>query len=354
MLTSSMLALLGRAIHKPGYTRHGPTIHEWDISGRCQRPVTRELVSRPLTYGRTTYYGRGLTNAYSLILHTRCRMCDYCKQAKAALWTGRAASEFKSSARTWFGTLTLRPSAQHLLVSKARVRLAAGGTDFDALSAKEQFAERLVELGEELTRYLKRVREECGAPIRYLAVAEAHASGMPHLHILVHETIEGKSVRERTLSKQWALGFTKFRLATDSRAAAYVCKYISKSMLARVRASIRYGSTECNAGENQTPLGIASSETAMRDQTPHERARSVGRASAEAVADSEVTERNREMEFPSHGKLHCTEAFVADEQAPDFPGAFASTDPPPRKPDAYPDTYAYTCENGTQCWCVPF
>ena len=139
------------------------------------------------------------------------------------------------------------------MVSRARQRLWSGGTDFDALSPHDQFMERMTEIGREVTLYLKRVRKESGARVRYLLVAEAHKSGLPHLHILVHEASPDKPVRHKTLEGQWKLGFTRFKLAHDVKTASYVCKYISKALLARVRASLRYGQ-----GEAERPEGIQS------------------------------------------------------------------------------------------------
>ena len=52
------------------------------------------------------------------------------------------------------------------MLCQARQRLWSGGTDFDALSPAEQFAERMTEIGREVTLYLKRVRKESGARVR--------------------------------------------------------------------------------------------------------------------------------------------------------------------------------------------
>lgn len=168
-------------------------------------------------------------------------MCDCCRRLKKALWTARAESEVQTGMRNWFGTLTLSPAEHYQIVTRSRRRLARGGTDFDSLSSEAQFSELMIELGSDVTLWLKRVRKESGAPLRYLLVAEAHKSGAPHLHILVHETQAGKPVRYRTLSKQWTQGFVKFNLIDGMKAARYVCKYISKSAMARVRASLHYG-----------------------------------------------------------------------------------------------------------------
>ena len=178
-------------------------------------------------------------------------MCQQCLQLRSSEWRYRATSEMRESARTWFGTLTLRPEEHHKMVSRARQRLWSGGTDFDALSPHEQFMERMTEIGREVTLYLKRVRKESGARVRYLLVAEAHKSGLPHLHILVHEVDVDRPVRHKTLAEQWKLGFTRFKLALDVKTASYVCKYISKALLARVRASLGYG-----RGEAERPKGI--------------------------------------------------------------------------------------------------
>lgn len=193
-------------------------------------------------------------------------MCDCCRRLKAALWTARAQSEVQTGLRNWFGTLTLSPGEHHQIVSRCRLRLARGGTDFDALSKEEQFSERMTELGSEVTRWMKRVRKESGAPLRYLLVAEAHKSGLPHLHILIHELSPGAPVRYRTLSTQWKLGFVKFNLVEGMKAARYVCKYISKSAMARVRASLHYG-TYTNVREERSEAG------AVEERRPRERAK---------------------------------------------------------------------------------
>jgi hypothetical protein len=98
----------------------------------------------------------------------------------------------------------------------------------------------------EITKFLKRLRKESGARLRYMCVAEEHADGDPHWHVLLHE-VSG-DVRKRSIQAQWKLGFSAAKLVDTSsgRAAAYPCKYLSKSIAARVRASIRYGETFAN------------------------------------------------------------------------------------------------------------
>lgn len=95
----------------------------------------------------------------------------------------------------------------------------------------------------EITKYLKRVRKKSGAPLRYILVAEAHKSGLPHYHMLIHECDPSRQVRHKDLTAAWSWGFTRFKLVETSNTAWYVCKYLSKAQLARVRASVRYGLT---------------------------------------------------------------------------------------------------------------
>ena len=50
------------------------------------------------------------------------------------------------------------------------------------------------------------------------------------------------------IRKAWQLGFTQFELCRDSRSAGYLCKYLAKDMLWRVRASKAYGQEEDSEG----------------------------------------------------------------------------------------------------------
>lgn len=242
---------------------------EWDISGGCQTPVVTEHHTRPsvsprdlvrwrpvgFTVGGTSYRkptrraqarqividGKG-KSSLTVIMWTKCRRCATCLRKRAAHWRLRAMAETKYSSRTWFGTLTLAPERQFQALSEARLHATKFPfRDFDAMPEAERFAEVVKRIGLEVTRYLKRVREQSGARFRYLLVAERHESGNPHFHMLVHEW--GAPLRERVLSGQWTWGFSKWRLVPpdNPRAASYVCKYLSKSPEARVRASGFYG-----------------------------------------------------------------------------------------------------------------
>lgn len=221
----------------------------WSVAGQCQRSEHRELKTHRPTAG-DRFIGRDLngrssvhTETQTLELEVRCRRCAECLKARAQMWRMRAIAETAAHPRTWFGTITLRPEEQFKALSLARLRLARQGLDFDALEENEQFGERHAVISKEITKYLKRLRKQSGSKFRIILVAEAHKSGAPHYHLLVHETNVSEPIRHAVLTGQWKLGFTNFKLVNGKSAASYVCKYLAKSAAARVRASVGYGKT---------------------------------------------------------------------------------------------------------------
>lgn len=220
---------------RSGAIRHSLTLMSWEVSGDCTAPVQRDLRARAI---KGTLEQRP---SLELQMIVRCRKCDNCRQIRRKVWTARARAEIQSASRTWFGTLTLRSEEHYRFLAMARRKADHRIDNFDALPYWEQFDLRHRAIGPELTKYLKRVRETSGAPLRYLLVAEAHKSGAPHYHLLVHELDPERQVKHRQLSEQWGLGFSQWKLVTDTRSATYLCKYLSKSNAARVRASLRYG-----------------------------------------------------------------------------------------------------------------
>ena len=237
--------LMGRALSQ-GARRLSLARAAWDISGPCQAPVALDLQARPeAPRGHREVVVRSYTKTtLQLDLETRCRKCPACLRFRAALWTGRALGEYRASRRTWFGTITLRPEEHYVFSVKAEVRARDRGILPEEWNHSERFRATHDAIGRELTKYLKRVRKESSAPLRYLLVCEAHKSGTHHYHALVHEVTD-RAVRERTLRQQWPFGFTKWKLIPEGEeglsAARYVAKYLGKSALARVRASVRYG-----------------------------------------------------------------------------------------------------------------
>lgn len=210
--------------------------HMIDFTGQIP-PVVKLPPSAKMAEWRSTW--NTVAPYLWVTIHVPCRACRPCLRARATLWRGRAVAEFAAAPRSWFGTITLEPQAHALMGARAAHTLALGGEDFDALEDESKLAARHRECSIELTRYLKRVRKESGGSFRYLLVMEAHASGLPHYHALLHEREDGQ-VKHKCLENQWRLGFTKWRVA-EATSAAYVTKYLTKAAQARVRASLLYG-----------------------------------------------------------------------------------------------------------------
>lgn len=202
-----------------------------------------------------------------------CRECEACKMSRSRMWAGRAVDEFARAAVTWMGTFTMSPE-QHAMLD-LRVAERTGNRP---LTSSELLRERTGVFGSEVTSWLKRVREASykrtglNGTMRYLLVAEVHDSDKtdewmrkrPHFHMLLHEAsvgaiisvdeyyekqdvVRGESVVNiyaadtAMVRETWQLGFTKFVMCRDSKSAYYLCKYMSKAMMWRVRPSIRYG-----------------------------------------------------------------------------------------------------------------
>lgn len=219
----------------------------WNISGDCEHPYWTLTWSRPRT-GKDpfrpdhnfTFVGGKMT--MFLDIGTRCRRCDKCRRARFLLWRHRAREEMRGGARNWWGTLTLNPSEQFRTLSVARHLAEQRAVPWDSLSPDERFTRHANASLIDVTKYLKRIRKESKVPLRYLLVTEKHKSGLPHFHMLIHET-ELKPIRHKTLSTQWGHGFERWRLVQHDSVepAAYVTKYIAKDALTRIRASLQYG-----------------------------------------------------------------------------------------------------------------
>lgn len=200
-------------------------------------------------------------------------------------WAARSISEYKFWPVTVFGTLTASPEQHGRLDLRAHILARENNQDFDCISEIERFGYRSSAFGEEVTKWIKRIREtgpNGRVPVRYLVVAEMHDGDRtspemryrPHFHIMLHDCsaklIQGSPLEAFTagqdgewrrvkdlkgarhvyvtddafIRKEWKLGFSKFQFAEDSKAAFYVCKYIAKTMQSRVRASKSYGDPE--------------------------------------------------------------------------------------------------------------
>lgn len=232
-------ALQARALAEGG-TRKGRHGAEWNVAGKGKmRCISPRAIHLLVHEGLNTPVGP------ALYLEARCRICEPCLKARASYWKLAAIREIERAQRTWFVTLTVRPEERLRVIYAADLRLAKAGVEDRC--PKEVFRAQLKVLSPHVTRFLKRLRKQSLARFRYLLVWEHHKDGFPHAHLLIHE--RSGSLTKRLVQDQWKLGFSNCKLVGAAeggfhKAAAYTCKYISKSMLARVRASILYGGEE--------------------------------------------------------------------------------------------------------------
>lgn len=265
---------------------------EIDLSMGCEDVVGIEFYSN-----HSAQHGKSV-KPIRAIMKMMCRKCATCRSNDVRQWMARAFNEAGTWPRSYMGTITMSPEQHYELDARLHARLWGQAVNMADLSESELFTARAGEFGLELTKYFKRLRKGDGlhpGPLRfrYLLVAEAHPGRLgvtevtdrPHFHLILHEVdeqslvignandvldlhitsgeLEHRRVKRRGewtdgvfvrdgafLREKWELGFTTFELATDPQAIAYVCGYINKAKMARVRASARYG--------DPSPLGVAS------------------------------------------------------------------------------------------------
>lgn len=237
---------------------------EWNIAGRCQSPVEVVCHGRPYAE-RKSFRPAGVpakARLYVVTMQTKCRKCEQCLRDRAAHWRLRAMTEYRASPRSWLVTLTFAPEWQHRALSAARREVDRQGIDFDTLPQEEQFLLHHQQTAKEVTLWLKRLRARSSAGFRYLLVLEHHKSGLPHYHVVLHERAEG-AIRHAALKATWRMGFLDAKLIADARQATYACKYLTKSALARVRASEHYGGHEYDSD-----YGLGHSDPPEGDRVP--------------------------------------------------------------------------------------
>lgn len=205
------------------------------------------------------------TTAY---LSVRCRKCGPCLKQRGKVWATRAQLELVAATRSWFGTLTLRPHERFMARLKADAYLAKRGVRWLDLDASEQFKEIARVLRRDFQLFLKRVRKQSRARVRYVMTTEAHTDGFPHLHLILHE-YEGRCTK-RLLEEQWQLGISHWRLvnALDHKVPWYVAKYLTKSILAKPVASLRYGRPPLEVFSEGDLTRHAASKVEAAEQSP--------------------------------------------------------------------------------------
>lgn len=251
----------------PGVQRKSLTRFEADFSNRCESPVDVRLDAHPSTSrivvpsmldasvqaqiprdvdhlivpSKEFLSARGMSHPLFVDIQVRCRKCRACLRTRALLWAHKAQEEIREWPRTWFATYTGTPQQHWEWEMRASTQRRDSGHEFIAQDDDAKFFGICSAAGPDLTRYVKRVRKATGAPLRYFIVAERHASGLPHWHALIHEVDSSKPIRKAVLKEQWPHGFSRFKLVENPGAAWYLCKYLSKDIGTRVRASLRYG-----------------------------------------------------------------------------------------------------------------
>jgi len=255
-----------------------------DIKHDCDQPYTYELHAR--------YSARhGKTVRPMMVRGTaRCRKCEKCMDYRGNQWKKRAVAEYYQHAATLFGTFTMAPEQHYLLDAEIAAGIPDEGIpacDLRGLTAQELFDRRVQAFGRRLTKYIWRLRKGRSGEkphLRYLLVAEMHDGEAtsdimrrrPHYHLMLHTNTLSALVRgdplhgdgewfhkidkkgrlhimvhdAAWLRTQWPFGFTTFELATSASAAWYVCKYVSKSLASRVRASQGYGTRSADGNDD--------------------------------------------------------------------------------------------------------
>lgn len=215
-----------------------------DYAGSCLSPV-------PVSRTGREYASWTKGNSPRLLVEgtARCRKCPPCLLARRNYWAAAATHQtqktWEAGKRTWFGTLTLTREHQARFRQLAEARYTYSEPSWEELSADDQFKIVCNLIYIEVQKYWRRLRKK-GHKFRYFVVFEKHKSGLPHIHALVHENEE--PILKKHLKAQWPLGHTKFvlvggraaRAAPTKKVAWYVCKYLSKSSLARLVASQDY------------------------------------------------------------------------------------------------------------------
>lgn len=240
------VATLAKTALAAGGRRISPTTIEWDVSNGCSSPAIMEFHGRPPAEDGEKYVhiARGMKHTLHVEMWVACRKCERCLRRRRRLWTMRAAQEVTMAKRTWFVTLTLRPGQRYLCECIAKTR----DVEYEQRAQDVQDQERFAVIVEEIQRFLKRIRKNSGAKLRYILVQELHKSGEPHYHLLVHE-VSG-TLTKSVLQAGWRWGFSQAKLA-DPKTAIYVCKYLTKGQGARVRASLGYGKVYSTVSQSE-------------------------------------------------------------------------------------------------------
>lgn len=258
----------------------------------CEQPYAFELHARhSATHGK---------RKQPLIIRgeARCRKCEACVSYRQWQWRTRALEEMSRHKSTLMVTLTMRPEEHARVKARVTANLLRQGRKMSDLSANEQAAELALGFGALITDWIKRVRKgtEGRKPkFRYLLVHEMHEGGgandgAPHAHLLLHTNdlnalIQGspgstngewyrtkrgedRAADHAWLRQQWSFGWLRAAICTTHEGSAhYVCKYITKAAVNRVRGSLRYGLTPDSEKHSESETSV--SKLIVENDRPH-------------------------------------------------------------------------------------
>lgn len=187
------------------------------------------------------------------------------------MWTLRIVRETAAAPLSAFVTLTYRPADRYERAVRAEVTAVSSGVRWSEASHEERSGWYAQICGDDLRNMWRRLRRRWATTVRYVAVCELHQDGWPHWHILIHRAADGgpwtisPNGRTGDVQKSWPHGYSQtLRVSPhDVDAARYVAKYLHKARLARVRASLAYGTPPLwHRGGSLEPA---------RDETDHQR-----------------------------------------------------------------------------------
>lgn len=254
-----------------GAVPHGdmPHVLDWDVSGSCLTPRRRVVHARGEPPANKSGRWSVSPGSGTIFMEVPCRQCEKCRKFRANHWEHRCVSEINRAPRTWFGDFTMSPHGH--VVAGARIERGDPKTKkprrpFKDYNQLEVYNFRCNDFASEITKYFKRLRKR-GHKLRYCYLFEPHESGLPHCHFLIHEVDEAAPIRKRELQAEWFWGFSSFKLVDNARGGAkYVTKYLHKTSLSRIRASLHYGTLGDSPGGSYALTAKLGAETPQREK----------------------------------------------------------------------------------------
>lgn len=250
------------------------------------RPIARNVVVAdfaPRCTDQRVFGGEAVSspgNMVDVTMKAPCRRCEACLRNKRAQWALRCVHENQRAVKTYFTTLTLAPDAWVLIDARARNRAwEADDETGELVNRWDQWTDHqrswffFLELGKEVTKYLKRLRKSLApyCKLRYSMFNEkGDENEREHVHLLVHIYPDPVAVKcygpEYPWDAVWwhqvrawkfyeiaprvPLGIaTSEQVRHAEKGGWYVAGYLQDSSHNRARASLRYGPPRSPTGK---------------------------------------------------------------------------------------------------------